>query len=107
MFKQVKMIQQMEIADIDLKLVADGVYSGDFTYGRFTYEVEVAVKDHKIENIKMLKNRDSKYAKMAEGVIERIVQNQSPKVDAVTGATTTSKALMKAVENALNKGVQK
>jgi uncharacterized protein with FMN-binding domain len=107
MTKEVNAIRQMEITNVDLNKVADGVYPGDFTYGGFTYEIEVSVKGHKIENIKILKNRDTKYAKMAEGVMEKIMLAQSLKVDAVTGATTTSKALMKACENALNKGIQK
>jgi len=105
--KEIKTIQTMEISSIDMNTISDGNYLGDFTYGKFTYQVDVTIKDHKIETIKVLKNRDTKYAKMAEGVIERIKTSQSPNVDAITGATTTSKALMKAVENALTKGVQK
>ncbi len=107
MFKETKVIQEMAITDVDLSRVADGLYSGEFTYGKFAYQVEVIVKDHKIESIKPFKNRDTKYAKMAEGVLARIVERQSLKVDAVTGATTTSKAFMKAVENALNKDIPK
>ncbi len=106
MLNEISQIQQMEIATINLNDVADGSYRGDFTYGKFTYEVEVTVKDHKIESIKVIKNRKSKYAKMAEGILARIVEKQTLQVDAVSGATTTSKAFMKAVENALAKGIQ-
>jgi uncharacterized protein with FMN-binding domain len=48
-----------------------------------------------------MQNRKTKYSKRAEGVIPRIIERQTPNVDAVSGATTTSKALMKAVENSL------
>jgi uncharacterized protein with FMN-binding domain len=102
-----KQVRRMEISNADLTKVLDGVYQGDFTYGGFTFLVEVGVTNHKIENIKILKNMETSHAKHVEGVIERIIQKQSPNVDAITGATTTSKALMKAVENALTKGVQK
>lgn len=106
MFKEISQIQKMEIVTVDLNEVMDGVYPGDFSYGKFTYEVEVTVKNHKIEGIKVIKNRNSKYAKMAEGVLARIIEKQTLQVDAISGATTTSKAFMKAVENALHKGIQ-
>ncbi|NPV53446.1 MAG: FMN-binding protein [Firmicutes bacterium] len=98
-------VRNMPINEVDLSRVSDGTYEGDFSYGRFTYVVEVIVKDHRIENIKILKNRDTGHAKKAEGVIKRVIQAQSLKVDAITGATTTSKTLLKAVENALAKAI--
>jgi uncharacterized protein with FMN-binding domain len=38
-------------------------------------------------------------------VIPEIIKKQSPNVDAISGATTTSKALMKAVEKSLESSV--
>lgn len=99
--KVTKSVRTMPINEVDLTNVSDGVYLGNFSYAGFTYEVVVTVKDKKIEEIKVLKNRNTKYAKIAEGVIEKVIQAQSLKVDAVSGATTTSKALLKAIENAL------
>ena len=96
-----KKVRAMPINEVDLAEITDGSYKGDFTYAGFTYQVEVMIKEHKIENIKVLKNRNTKYSKLAEGIIEKVVQNQSLKVDAISGATTTSKALLKAIENAL------
>ncbi len=61
----------------------------------------MTVKDHKIAGIKMITNRNTAYAKKAEGVIQKILEKQSPNVDTVSGASTTSKAILKAVENAL------
>jgi uncharacterized protein with FMN-binding domain len=66
------------------------------------------VQEHRIQQIDVLKNREeSEYAKKAEGVVEKVLKSQSLKVDAVTGATTTSKALLKAIESALTKGLAK
>ena len=101
--KEIMMVRQMEIKEIELSSIPDGNYKGDFTYGSFTYELEVIVKNHRIENVKVLKNRDDEHAKKAEGVIKRVVESQSLKVDAISGATTTSKAFLKAIENALRK----
>lgn len=45
----------------------------------------------------------SLYREVNESIISRVVENQSLKVDVVTGATITSKALLRAIENALEK----
>ncbi len=97
-------IRQMPIRDINIEWIRDGIYKGKFNYGigrRFTYEVQTTVKNHKIVEIDILKNKDTRYAKMAEDVTDRIIKAQNPNVDAISGATATSKALMKAVENSL------
>jgi uncharacterized protein with FMN-binding domain len=99
--EEARRVRAMPIADVDLSALPDSTFRGEFTYGKFTYAVQATVRDHRIEKIDILQNRNSKYAKKAEGVIPRIVERQTPNVDAISGATTTSKALMKAVENSL------
>ena len=69
--------------------------------------MEVLVKNHSIESIKVLQNGTSEYAHKAEGVLQKVLSAQSLKVDVVTGATTTSKALLKATENALIEAIVK
>jgi uncharacterized protein with FMN-binding domain len=97
--------RKMTIKSIDIGSVRDGLYIGDYSYGGFTYVVNVEVRNHKILGITIQKNRNTKYAKKAEGVVERIVSEQRNDVDAISGATTTSKALLKAIERALAKGL--
>ena len=99
--KEVLEVRAMQIGSVDLDLVADGTHRGDFTYGEFTYIVDVVVLEHRITEIVVVANRDSTHAQMAEGVLDTIVSDQRTDVDVVAGATTTSKALLKAVENAL------
>jgi uncharacterized protein with FMN-binding domain len=89
------------IADSDLNKIPDGLYTGQTDIGGFVYGVKVKVYNHKIDSIAVLHNRTSSYARYAEGVIPRIISRQNANVQGITGATTTSKALMKAVENAL------
>jgi len=43
-------VRQMEINHVDISALQDGNYRGDFTYGKYTYAVEVSIRDHKIEN---------------------------------------------------------
>ncbi|EEG76318.1 DUF3221 domain-containing protein [Dethiobacter alkaliphilus] len=93
-------VRNIELRDVDLLGLTDGVYHGAYVDG--TYEVEVVVADHRIAAIHMLITRDSDYARQAEGVLDSVVEAQSLQVDVVSGATTTSKAILKAVEDALH-----
>ncbi len=105
--QEMLMVRQMAIKDVDIHLIRDGTYIGAFSYGGFKYQVKTIVNDHQIKDVVVLHNRDTNHAKRAEGVIPEILRNQTPNVDAISGATTTSKALMKAVENSLRLGMTK
>jgi uncharacterized protein with FMN-binding domain len=94
-------IRNLQFEDVDLTQVPDGTYRGDFGEGNFAYAVEVTLSGHRIIEIEVVQNRDSEYAKRAEGVTGHVIEAQSVNVDVVTGATTTSKALLKAIESAL------
>ena len=96
-------IRKIHIENIGLTKVNDGIYQGEAKAGSYTYKVKVKVDNHKIVNINGVDNRKSPYVTYAEGVFTKIVKQQKVDVDAVTGATTTSKAFMKATENALSK----
>lgn len=93
--------RQMTIADTDLTRLADGVYPGEAKVGSYTYKVAVTLQNHRITGIQIVDNRKSPYARYAEGVAPKVLNAQNANVDTVTGATTTSKALLKAIENAL------
>jgi uncharacterized protein with FMN-binding domain len=94
-------VRNMSIGSPPIGEIPNGAYRGAYAYGSFEYVVEVSIADGRIMGIKAIANRDTSHARSAEGVFPRIIDAQTPDVDAVTGATTTSKALMKAVENAL------
>lgn len=93
--------RSMAIADTDLSKLEDKTYRGSAKCGNFTYETQAIIKNNQITELSVLKNRDSPYAIFAEGVFAKILKKQTPNVDAITGATTTSKCLMKAVEQTL------
>jgi len=95
-------IRNIHIENIDLTKVNDGIYQGETKAGSYIYKVKVKVENHKIVTINGVDNRKSPYVTYAEGVFTKIVKQQKVDVDAITGATTTSKAFMKAVENALS-----
>lgn len=95
-------LRNMPIEDTDLSEIKDGLYEGSFVGGGGNYEVEVLIKEGKITSIKSHNDRLSRYEIYARPVTDRIVEKQNANVDGITGATTTSKCVMKAVENALN-----
>ncbi len=99
--------RQLEISHVEPAFIPDGVYLGAASDGSFTYEVEVTVRGKTIVNVTAVSNRTSPYARYAEGVFTRVMNNQSPAVDGITRATTTSKILLKAVENALSGAARK
>ena len=83
----------------------DGVYVGtDFT-GLGRAKVQVTVRDGRIAEVKTLSRLCSPwYGAKAYGQMEpRIVEKQSPDVDAVTGATHSSNNIKNAVRDALRK----
>ncbi|MDB9822623.1 FMN-binding protein [Deltaproteobacteria bacterium] len=102
---EIEEIKSMEINYVDPATVSDGEYTGEFPFGeRFLYRVMVTVKSGRIADIEVLENgTGNEYAEKGLGVIERMLMEQSPDVDAVSGATVTSKALMKCVEKALKR----
>lgn len=86
---------------VDLSRVADGVYSGRAGAFICSVELNVTVKDRRIAGIEIVRevNGGGKYR--AEGLPARIVEAQTPDVDAVSGATLTSRTIMVAVYEAL------
>ena len=83
--------------------LTDGVYKGKAKDGPVRVLVEVTIQNKHITNINLLEHRTWK-GRPAEHIIPvRIIDEQSTKVDAVSGATVSSRAIMNAVENAIQK----
>lgn len=82
--------------------LADGVFSGGYDGFRWSTDVEVTVKDHRIEGIRVTKPQVFAQEKTISTLADRVLSAQTTAVDAISGATLDSKAFLKAVENALN-----
>lgn len=93
--------RNMPIENTKLSGIKDGIYEGEAEVGSYLYKVMVQVENSKIVKIDSVDSRKSPYVTYAEGVFSKIIEAQNANVDAVSGATTTSKAYMKAVEDAL------
>lgn len=101
-FKKYKeTINGIKIENVDLSKVKDGNYTGNFDAIFIGAEVNVKVENHKILDIELVKHKNER-GKKAEVIPERVVQAQSLQVDTVSGATNSSKVILRAIENALN-----
>lgn len=85
----------------DLSEKADGVYRGNYKITPVKVTLDVIVQDNKITGIDIIEHFSSPIGRNAEKIVDRIIQRQSLDVDVVTGASISSKAIMGAVENAL------
>lgn len=88
------------LTDIDLSTIPDGIYKGKFGSIPVSVELDVAVKDHRIENITITKQSSGKGYE-ARDIIKKIIDAQKPKVDVITGATLSSRCIMIATHHAL------
>jgi len=87
----------------DLGGKPDGVYRGKFDVSGTPVNVvlEVTIQNELISSIRIISHMCSPIGKKAEEIIERIILKQSLDVDVVSGATASSKGILKAVEDAL------
>lgn len=93
---------QVEISSIDLSSINDGIYNGKYSSGRWTNEISVAVKDHKITSIEIIKDVTIPKPEWTQQLFNSVIEEQDIDVDIISGATVTCKAYLKAIEIALN-----
>ena len=94
--------------EIEQKRLVDGVYEGSYRHGPNSAKVRVTISRGKIADIEMIKHFASWKGKKANDIIpQRIVAQQSTDVDAVSGATNSSRVIMNAVQEALEKAYRK
>ena len=97
-------VNALTFDEIDLTKVEDGVYEGQCDTGVVRARVQVTVRDHRMESIELLEHENGR-GTPAEAILDQMLQNQTTAVDAVSGATCSSKVIRKAVENALAEGL--
>jgi len=97
-------IRKLVVSDISPASVRDGTYEGEQKSGLVTARVEVVVKDGAVTSVKILEHRHGP-GHGADAIVDRVIAAQSLKVDAVSGATSSSKVMLKAIETALEKGL--
>ncbi|MBI4857820.1 MAG: FMN-binding protein [Acetobacterium woodii] len=109
---------ELVFSDVRFKNLVDGTYVGEFK-GEKSHlrdaKVEVTISGGEIANVTILKgavDKEGKPAKLTGGqdiddLFNAAIQTQTLQVDVISGATLTSKAHLKALENALKQAQEK
>ena len=105
-------IKELTFSTLDFKGLRDGTYIGEYigtkSHSRDT-KVEVLISDGEISDVTILKGAVDKEGKPTEltggksidNLFDNAIKSQTLQVDVISGATLTSKAHLKALENAL------
>ncbi len=93
-------VNSITVLSPDLANISDGIYVGEYSVTPVRVKVEVFVTEHKITDIKIIEHENGLGSK-AEKIVNDVISEQSLEVDAVSGATVSSKCILKAVENAI------
>ncbi len=96
----VRNVQSMPVSMPDVSNIQDGNYIGEYAIPPVHVKVEVSVSNHQIANIVLLQH-DNGLGSSAESIVNDIIEKQSLDIDAIAGATVSSKCILKAVENAI------
>ena len=90
----------LTIEEIDLSNVKDGEYLGNYEIFPVKVSVKTTVKNGEITQIELLEHFNGR-GPPAEKITDYIIEKQSLQIDAVSGATVSSIAIKKAVEDSL------
>lgn len=93
---------EVSINPVDLSNKEDGVYKGSYDFGRWSNELKVTIKNHKITNIEITDDMMIVNPEVRSSLIQRVIEGQNTTVDAISGGTVSCKAYLKSIENALN-----
>jgi uncharacterized protein with FMN-binding domain len=86
----------------------DGVYTGEADGFRPGIKVSIEIKNNSIISVEVIEHNEVNsrfYQKALDSIPQAILDNQSPNVDATSGATFTSTGIMNAVNDALSQAL--
>jgi uncharacterized protein with FMN-binding domain len=99
--------KNLPIGIVDFKKLKDGTYTGEYEGGMYKWranKVQVKVSSGKVTEITRIGDKRQgcdENPKLSNELFGRVIEAQSLQVDTISGATLTSKAYLKSVENAL------
>jgi Uncharacterized protein conserved in bacteria len=92
----------LTISDIDLSKVKDGIHIGECDVKFVAAKTKVTISNGKITDIELLEHKNER-GKSAESIIPKVISAQSLDIDVISGATNSSRVILKSIENALKK----
>jgi uncharacterized protein with FMN-binding domain len=102
--------RNLHFINVDFKNLKDGVFPGEYAGGMYkwrTNNVLVTVSGGKVTQIALLEHKEKQSPEFTGELYNRVIESQSLNIDTISGATITSKAYLKSVEDALIKAERK
>jgi uncharacterized protein with FMN-binding domain len=96
-------LKDAPVKAVDVTKVPDGTYAGELTGSRFANRLEVTVSGGRITAIRILSDMMVVIPGVSSQIFAAVMEDQSLQADSVSGATATSKAYLKSLENALDR----
>ena len=104
--------RRVDLRDVDVQAVPDGVYEASYTIrppfpvmaANSTVQVRVTVAGGKYARIEIVQPPKMGDTEWGKKLMSRLVDTQRLSMDAVTSATITSTAILKAVQRAVEPG---
>lgn len=100
LFKVNQEVQKVEIDTPAFAELADGTYKGQAELGPVKVETATQIKDGRITSIEILRHENG-LGQPAEKIINQVIDQQSLEVDVISGATASSKTILKSIETGL------
>ena len=95
-----KRLAKIENEDIDMETVEDGIFEGHSELDLVKVDVKVLVKNHKLIKVELLRH-ECGLGHPADVIVDKMVEQNTWDVDAVSGATVSSEIIKNAVNKAL------
>ncbi|WIV12392.1 FMN-binding protein [Proteiniborus sp. MB09-C3] len=93
---------EVKVNGVRISDLNDGIYNGKYNAGRWSNQLSVTVKDHKIIEINIVDDVTFVKSGVSDELFSKVIEAQNTEVDVVSQATVTSKAYLKSIEKALN-----
>lgn len=95
-----KNLAKIENEDIDMETIEDGIFEGHSELDLVKVDVKVLVKNHKLIKVELLRH-ECGLGHPADVIVDKMVEQNTWDVDAVSGATVSSEIIKNAVNKAL------
>ena len=95
-----KSLAKIENEDIDMETVEDGIFEGHSELDLVKVDVKVLVKNHNLIKVELLRH-ECGFGHPADVIVDKMVEQNTWDVDAVSGATVSSEIIKNAVNKAL------
>lgn len=96
-----KSLSEIENNEINMDAISDGIYDGHSEMGPVVVDVKVHVENHKIVKVDLVRH-DCGLGHPADVLADKIAEENTWQVDAVSGATVSSEIIKNAVNIALS-----